>query len=161
MHNWDLLFCFYSWESALVKTCCMLSFQFPVNSFWHSKNYHINMLESLHLSVESVMICMVDTVVKREWTKNRFFIFTLNPTHKLGKAEHEEKSWHTCSLQKLYFLPVYSSVLFLNPLTCIIAEWHMITNLPWIALSSLGHSGRKWVDIYPHVMKQVPENLCR
>lgn len=71
------------------------------------------MLESLHLSVELVVICVVDIILKRGRTQTWLFSFTLNPTHKLGKAEHEEKrkkSWHTCRLQKLDLLPLYSSL---------------------------------------------------
>lgn len=53
----------------MVKTSCMSLFQFPVNSFCHSKNDHINMLESFHPSVEVMVICTVDIVVKTGWIK--------------------------------------------------------------------------------------------
>jgi len=59
-----------------------------------------------------MVICTVDMVAKRGWTKIRFFIFTLNMNQKLEKAEHEgtrKKVWHTCSLHNLDFLPVCSS----------------------------------------------------
>lgn len=109
-----------------------------------------------------MVICIVVMVVKRGWTENRFFIFTLNMNHKIGKSEHKvkrKKSWNTCSLQKLDFLSVYFSLWFLNSLASITSKFYMRTNLSCTAFSSFGHSGRKGADIYLYVRKQ-PQKTC-